>query len=60
MTLASHAVSAIISRCAIIGVDREEQGEEHTSLGSFSTVGQGTGCDFPQPHLLVLPACQET
>lgn len=39
---------------------REEQGEEHTSLGSFSTVGQGTRCDFPQPHLLVLPACQET
>ncbi len=47
-----------VSRCAVIGVQGEEQWGENTALRSSSADRTGAGWAFSQPHYL-LPVCQE-
>ncbi len=39
-----------VFRCAVIGVEGEEQWGENTALRSSSADGAGDGCVFSQPH----------
>ncbi len=39
-----------VSRCAVIGVQGEEQWGENTALRSSSADRTGAGCVFSQPH----------
>ncbi len=47
-----------VFRCAVVGVQREEQWGENTALRSSSADCTSAGCEFAQPHYL-LPVCQE-
>ncbi len=46
----SNTVTALVFRCAVIGVQREEQWGENTALRSSSADGAGAGYVFSQPH----------
>ncbi len=39
-----------IFRCAVIGVEGEEQWGENTALRGASADGESSGCEFAQPH----------
>ncbi len=39
-----------VFRCAVVGVEGEEQWGENTALRSSSADGAGVGCEFSQPH----------
>ncbi len=39
-----------VFRCAVVGVEREEQWGENTALRSCSADRTGAGCVFSQPH----------